>query len=85
MMAGGRWGHDPTLQVLSEVVLQEDHGLPVAVQSLAHDGLDAGFASEADLTEVLPRSYIGDMDLDRREGDGLQSVQDGNGGTQSLL
>ena len=56
---------------LLEVLLQKYHCLSVAVQSLAHDGFDAGFTCVAYLPEILPLADIGDMDFHSGDPHGL--------------
>lgn len=50
--------------------------MSVALQALAGDGREAGQAGVAHLAEVFARLYGADVDLDGRDGDGLEGVQD---------
>ena len=59
-----------------QIVLQKQDRLPVALEPEPHVRLHAGEPRVGDLPEVLALPDVGQMDLDRRNGDRLQSVQD---------
>ena len=62
--------------LLFEMLFQQLQGMGVALEAFAGDGGEAGQACIAYLAEVLARLYGADVDLDGRDGDGLECVED---------
>ena len=62
-----------------EKVIQIFYGFPVTVQSVSLDGFAAGKTGIGDLPEGFPGIHIGNMNFHSRNGNSLQSIQNGNG------
>ena len=61
-------------RVAMQIVLQKQDRLPVALEPEPHVRLHAGEPRVGDLPEVLALPDVGQMDLDRRNGDGFECV-----------
>lgn len=68
--------------LLFETLPQQLQSVSIALQALAGDGGEAGQAGVAHLAEVFAGLDGADVDLDGRDGDGFERVQDGYAGVR---
>ena len=57
------------------MVVQKQHSLPITFNALPHYGLKRSLTHEGNLAEILSLSHVGDMNLNIRNADGFQCVE----------
>ena len=67
---------------MQQMLLQQLQRVGIPLQPLAGDGGEAGQAGVANLAEILAGLDGADMDLDGRDGDGLEGIEDCDAGVR---